>query len=47
MLTAYMIDTEQNGDVDIALADLEEFYKRSKQRFDEDPTLPIALGTMW
>ena len=37
MLTAYMVDTEQSGDVDIVLADLEEFYKRSKQRFDEDP----------
>jgi arginyl-tRNA synthetase len=37
MLTAYMVDTEQSGEVDIVLADLESFYKRSKQRFDEDP----------
>jgi len=37
MLTAYMVDSELSGEVDIALADLEAFYKRSKQRFDEDP----------
>lgn len=37
MLTAYMVDTEQSGEVGIVLADLESFYKRSKQRFDEDP----------
>jgi arginyl-tRNA synthetase len=37
MLTAYMVDTAQSGEVDIVLADLEAFYKRSKQRFDEDP----------
>ena len=37
MLTAYMVDTEQSAEVDIILADLEAFYKRSKQRFDEDP----------
>ena len=37
MLTAHMVDTEQSGEVDIVLADLEAFYKRSKQRFDEDP----------
>ena len=37
MLTAYMVDAEQSGDGGIALADLEDFYKRSKQRFDEDP----------
>ena len=35
MLTAYLIEAEQEGDV--ALADLEDFYRRAKQRFDEDP----------
>jgi arginyl-tRNA synthetase len=34
MLTAYLIEAEQEGDV--ALADLEDFYRRAKQRFDED-----------
>ncbi|MBS1209177.1 MAG: arginine--tRNA ligase [Proteobacteria bacterium] len=34
MLTAYLIEAEQAGDV--ALSDLEDFYRRAKQRFDED-----------
>jgi len=34
MLTAYLIEAEQGGDV--ALSDLEDFYRRAKQRFDED-----------
>lgn len=36
MLTAYMIEEEQHGDTGIALADLEDFYRRAKRRFDED-----------
>ena len=34
MLTAYLIEAEQEGDV--ALADLEDFYRRAKQKFDAD-----------
>ncbi|GAB2890098.1 arginine--tRNA ligase [Uliginosibacterium flavum] len=34
MLTAYLIEAEQEGEV--ALADLEDFYRRAKQRFDAD-----------
>ncbi|GAA5161251.1 arginine--tRNA ligase [Viridibacterium curvum] len=34
MLTAYLIEAEQGGDV--GLSDLEDFYRRAKQRFDED-----------
>jgi arginyl-tRNA synthetase len=37
MLTAYLVDAEQSGDTGIVLADLEAFYRRAKQRFDEDP----------
>lgn len=37
MLTAYLIEAEQGeGDAKVALADLEDFYRRAKQRFDED-----------
>jgi arginyl-tRNA synthetase len=36
MLTAFLIETEQTGAGDIALNDLEDFYRRAKQRFDED-----------
>jgi arginyl-tRNA synthetase len=36
MLTAYMIEAEQLGQGDLALADLEDFSRRAKQRFDED-----------
>jgi arginyl-tRNA synthetase len=34
MLTAYLIEAEQTGD--LALDDLEDFYRRAKKRFDED-----------
>ncbi|MDP5239997.1 arginine--tRNA ligase [Uliginosibacterium sp. 31-16] len=34
MLTAYLIESEQEGDV--ALSDLEDFYRRAKQKFDAD-----------
>ncbi len=37
MLTAYMIEAEKDGGEAIALSDLEDFYRRAKQRFDEDP----------
>lgn len=36
MLTAYMIEEERHGDGGLALTDLEDFYRRAKQRFDED-----------
>ncbi|MBK9392668.1 MAG: arginine--tRNA ligase [Uliginosibacterium sp.] len=36
MLTAFLIEAEQGGDSHVALADLEDFYRRAKQRFDED-----------
>lgn len=36
MLTAYLIEAEQGGEASIALNDLEDFYRRAKQRFDED-----------
>ncbi len=36
MLTAYLIEAEQDGDASIALNDLEEFYRKAKQRFDSD-----------
>ena len=40
MLTAYLIDAEQAGganDNALDLNDLEGFYRRAKQRFDQDP----------
>lgn len=37
MLTAYMLETSSAGDADLALSDLEGFYRNAKQRFDEDP----------
>ncbi|MFA9438100.1 arginine--tRNA ligase [Uliginosibacterium sp. sgz301328] len=37
MLTAYMIETSAAGDAELALSDLEGFYRNAKQRFDEDP----------
>lgn len=40
MLTAYLIDAEQGGG-GFALNDLEDFYRRAKQRFDEDPEFAI------
>jgi arginyl-tRNA synthetase len=36
MLTAYLIEAEKDGGEEIALSDLEDFYRRAKQRFDED-----------
>lgn len=36
MLTAYLIEAEQDGEASLALNDLEDFYRRAKQRFDED-----------
>lgn len=36
MLTAYLIEAEQGGEAGLALSDLEDFYRRAKQRFDED-----------
>jgi arginyl-tRNA synthetase len=36
MLTAFLIEAEQGGDAQLALTDLEDFYRRAKQRFDED-----------
>lgn len=36
MLTAYLIEAEKDGESSIALNDLEDFYRRAKQRFDED-----------
>lgn len=36
MLTAYLIEAEKDGGETIALSDLEDFYRRAKQRFDED-----------
>ena len=35
MLTAYLIEAEQQ-EGEMALSDLEDFYRRAKQRFDED-----------
>jgi arginyl-tRNA synthetase len=39
MLTCYLIEAEQTGGTDgrLALDDLEDFYRRAKKRFDEDP----------
>ncbi|UXY16755.1 arginine--tRNA ligase [Chitiniphilus purpureus] len=36
MLTAYLVQTEQAGRDELALDDLEAFYRAAKQRFDED-----------
>ena len=36
MLTAFLIEAEQGGEADVVLSDLEDFYRRAKQRFDED-----------
>ncbi|QLI83252.1 arginine--tRNA ligase [Chitinibacter fontanus] len=36
MLVAYLVETRQSGDADLELADLENFYRKSKVRFDED-----------
>lgn len=37
MLTAFLIESEQAGE-GVVLADLEDFYRQAKQRFDEDET---------
>lgn len=37
MLVAYLVETRQSGDAELELADLENFYRKSKIRFDEDP----------
>ncbi|MDF0605882.1 arginine--tRNA ligase [Neisseriaceae bacterium TC5R-5] len=37
MLTAYLVETQQQDKPDIALADLETFYRNAKIRFDESP----------
>lgn len=36
MLVAYLVETRKAGQADLELADLENFYRKSKQRFDED-----------
>jgi len=35
MLTAYLVETQQTGQTDVALNDLEGFYRQAKIRFDE------------
>jgi arginyl-tRNA synthetase len=37
MLTAYLVEVETETDTTMALADLEDFYRRAKRRMDEDP----------
>lgn len=37
MLIAYLEKQEQENSQDLALADLEEFYRKAKQCYDEDP----------
>lgn len=37
MLTAFLVEVEQGADTEMALSDLEDFYRRAKQRMDEDP----------
>lgn len=36
MLTAYLVEQQKTGDADMALSDLEAFYRNAKVRFDED-----------
>jgi arginyl-tRNA synthetase len=36
MLVAYLTEQQQNGRADLELADLEQFYRDAKVRFDED-----------
>ncbi|NUE67216.1 arginine--tRNA ligase [Snodgrassella sp. ESL0253] len=38
MLVAYLTEQQQNGRADLELADLEQFYRNAKVRFDEDET---------
>lgn len=37
MLTAFLVEVEKGADTDMALSDLEDFYRRAKQRMDEEP----------
>jgi len=37
MLTAFLVEVEKGADTEIALSDLEDFYRRAKRRMDEDP----------
>lgn len=37
MLVAYMVEVRKSGEANVALADLDAFYKQSKKHFDEDP----------
>ncbi len=37
MLTAYLMESRNDGDAALALNDLEEFYRKAKVRFDESP----------
>ena len=36
MLVAYLVEQQKTGDADMALGDLEAFYRNAKVRFDED-----------
>ncbi|TCP13849.1 arginyl-tRNA synthetase [Crenobacter luteus] len=36
MLVAYLVESRKAGDAEMALSDLEEFYRKAKVRFDED-----------
>ena len=36
MLVAYLVEQQKTGDADMALSDLEEFYRNAKVHFDED-----------
>lgn len=36
MLVAYLVEQQKTGDADMALSDLEGFYRNAKVRFDED-----------
>ena len=36
MLVAYLVEQQKTGDADMALSDLEAFYRGAKVRFDED-----------
>ena len=37
MLIAFLVEVEEGADTDMALSDLEAFYRRAKRRMDEDP----------
>lgn len=42
MLVAYLIEQQQNGRADLELADLEQFYRNAKVRFDEDKNFAVT-----